>query len=299
METTDFMGPLKHILLATDGSASSDGAIKEAIYLSKSCTARLSAVHVLETNPEFETEGLSFVEKMETSAREHLEAVRKEAAAQNVEVEVIVRRTDQPFKAIVEEAGRLKSDVIIMGRRGVSGLEKMLMGSVTAKVIGYAPCKVLVVPREAKISCKNIMVATDGSKYSSAAATEALGIAKRCESNLTVLAAVHSEALASMTPDTGYTQNQQEMIAKQEFERAEKNIAAIKALADKEGVSAEGVVAEGRPYEAIASAARDKNIDLIVVGSHGRTGLSKLLMGSVTERVIGHADSAVLVVKVQ
>ena len=299
MEGMDYMGPLKHILLASDGSESSEGAVKEAIYLAKSCVAKLSVIYVLETNPEFETEGLKFVEKMEHAAREHLELIRNEAAAQNVEVEAIVRRTDQPYKAIVEEAAKMKSDVIVLGRRGRTGLEKMLMGSVAAKVIGYAPCKVLVVPRFAMISCKNILIATDGSKYSVAAATEAIGIAKRCKSNLIIITVVHTEALSSMSPDTGYTQSQQEVIERQELQRAERNISGVKELAEKEGIHAEGVISEGRPYEAIAKAALEKNIDLIVIGSHGRTGVSKFLMGSVTERVIGHAESAVLVVKAE
>jgi nucleotide-binding universal stress UspA family protein len=299
MEGMDYMGPLKHILLATDGSESTEGAVKEAIYLAKSCVAKLSVIYVLETNPEFETEGLKFVEKMEHAAREHLELIRKEAAAENVEVDALVRRTDQPYKAIIEEAAKMKSDVIVMGRRGRTGLEKMLMGSVAAKVIGYAPCKVLVVPRFARISCKNILTATDGSKYSVAAATEAIGIAKRCKSNLIIITVVHTEALSSMSPDTGYTQSQHEVIEKQELQRAERNISGVKELAEKEGIHAEGIISEGRPYEAIVKAALDKNIDLIVVGSHGRTGISKFLMGSVTERVIGHAGSAVLIVKAE
>lgn len=297
METMDYMGPLKHILLATDGSESCEGAVKEAIYLAKSCVAKLSVIYVLETNPEFETEGLKFVEKMEYAAREHLELIRNQAAAQNVEVDAIVRRTDQPYKSIIEEAAKMKSDIIVMGRRGRAGLEKMLMGSVTAKVIGYAPCKVLVVPRFARISCKKILIATDGSRYSAAAAAEAISIAKRCKSDLVVIAAVYSEMLSSMSPDTGYTQDQQQMIAKQELQRAEINIAGVKELAEKEDIHAEGIIVEGRPYEAIAKSARDNDTDLIVVGSHGRTGISRFLMGSVTERVIGHAESAVLVVK--
>ncbi|MFZ2196119.1 MAG: universal stress protein [Thermodesulfovibrionales bacterium] len=299
METRDYMGPLKLILLATDGSESSEGAVKEAIYLAKSCVAKLSVIYVLETNPEFETEGLKFVEKMEHAAREHLEEIRKEAAAENVEIEAIVRRTDQPYKAIIEEAAKMKSDVIVMGRRGRTGLEKMLMGSVAAKVIGYAPCKVLVVPRFATISCKNILIATDGSKYSIAAATEAIGIAKRCKSNLIIVAAVHTEALSSMIADTGYTQDQQAVIQKEELQRAERNISVVKELAEKEGIHAKDFISEGRPYEAIVKAALNNDVDLIVVGSHGRTGISRFLMGSVTERVIGHAESAVLIVKAE
>jgi nucleotide-binding universal stress UspA family protein len=102
-----------------------------------------------------------------------------------------------------------------------------------------------------------------------------------------------------MSPDTGYTQNQQQTIAKQELQRAERNISAVKELAEKEDIHAEGIIVEGRPYETIVATAKDKNIDLIVLGSHGRTGISRFLMGSVTERVIGHAESAVLVVKAE
>ena len=53
----------------------------------------------------------------------------------------------------------------------------------------------------------------------------------------------------------------------------------------------------GEPYNVIISTAKEKKVDLIVMGSHGRRGISRLLMGSVTERVIGHASCAVLVVK--
>ena len=63
-------------------------------------------IYVLEVNPELETEGQKIVERMEIAAKEHLDRIRKMAAQDNVECEVIVRRTDQPYKAIVEGQGR-------------------------------------------------------------------------------------------------------------------------------------------------------------------------------------------------
>ncbi|MEK6681971.1 MAG: universal stress protein, partial [Nitrospirota bacterium] len=71
----------------------------------------------------------------------------------------------------------------------------------------------------------------------------------------------------------------------------------IKKQARTKGVKAEGIVKIGEPYNVIISTAKEKKVDLIVMGSHGRRGISRLLMGSVTERVIGHASCAVLVVK--
>jgi nucleotide-binding universal stress UspA family protein len=83
-----------------------------------------------------------------------------------------------------------------------------------------------------------------------------------------------------------------------EAKEVEKNVDRVKLTAEKEGLMVGGICEKGRPYEVIVNRAKEKKADLIVMGSHGRTGLKRLLMGSVTERVIGHAECAVLVVKV-
>lgn len=151
-----------------------------------------------------------------------------------------------------------------------------MMGSVTARVIGHAPCSVLVIPPEAKAECKNILAATDGSKFSEAAAYEAIAIAKQCQSQLIVISVAASNT---------------------EIASAEGNVKKIIDAAAKAGVKTKGLTSTGKPYEVIVETAKQESADLIVVGSHGRTGIERLLMGSVTERVIGHTEAAVLVVK--
>jgi nucleotide-binding universal stress UspA family protein len=163
-----------------------------------------------------------------------------------------------------------------MGTHGKTEMKRLMMGSVTALVIGHAPCNVLVLPLNAKVECKNVLIATDGSKYSDSAASEAIGIAKRCGSSLIVISVASSDA------DLGSAIN---------------NVNKVSKIAEEEGIKVKSVVAKGKPYEAIVETSKQKEVDLIVVGSHGRTGLTRLLMGSVTERVIGHAEAAVLVVK--
>ena len=71
----------------------------------------------------------------------------------------------------------------------------------------------------------------------------------------------------------------------------------LSALAQQEGVPVETLTPMGRSYEAIVEAAGGRGVDLIVVGTYGKTGLTKILMGSSTERVIGLAGCAVMVVK--
>jgi nucleotide-binding universal stress UspA family protein len=81
------------------------------------------------------------------------------------------------------------------------------------------------------------------------------------------------------------------------MKQAEKNAKAVKETAQKEGVAVEAFIMGGKPSDAIIQTANEKNVDVIILGSHGKTGIDRLLMGSVTERVIVLSTCAVLVVK--
>ncbi|MDZ4383640.1 MAG: universal stress protein [Thermodesulfovibrionia bacterium] len=287
---------IEKLLLPTDGSEFSEGAIREAVNLAKTCSSKLFVVSVIETNPEYESIAPQLIEKAEKETRQHLESVKNRAAKEGVDCEIIARQGEDPYKYIVDEAAKHQVSMIIMGRRGRKGLKRLMMGSVTAKVIGHSPCNVLVVPRAARLEFRKILVATDGSKYSNAAASEAVAIAKRCGSSLIAASVVPYESISPL--GIVHSEMQWELVTEESRKAAENNIKNVKEIAEKEDVKIEELILEGRPYEAIINAAKEKRVDLIVVGSHGRTGLDRLLMGSVTERIIGHADCAVLVVKV-
>lgn len=268
---------MEKLLIATDGSVYSESAIREAINLAKQCSSKLIAVSIVKTNPEFEDLVPQVIEKLEKEAIRHLESIKNRASKENVDCEIIVHLSEEPYQDIIDEAAKNQVNMIIVGTHGRTGLKRLMMGSVTAKVIGHATCNVLVVPVTAKVECKNILIATDGSRYSDAAAIEAIGISKRCGSSLIVISVATSD---------------------EEIKSAEDNVKKVVELAEKEGIKTEGLMIKDEPYKSIVEISKQRNADLIVVGSHGRTGLERLLMGSVTERVIGHAESAVLVVKV-
>ncbi|MBF0538839.1 MAG: universal stress protein [Nitrospirae bacterium] len=275
----NLMGDLKSILLATDGSDFSRGAIREAISFARACKTILTVLRVLEYNPEFETGGGRYVEEMERAAKEHFDYIRGMASEENVECEIIVRRSVQAYESIVEEATRQKADVIVMGRRGNTGLKKLLLGSQTAKTIAYAPCKILVVPKDTEIKGENIMLATDGSKYSDAAEQEAINMACRCPFVKNFLAV----SVAS---------------SKDKVAEAQKRLDRVTANAEKRGVKVDTLVLVGEPYKAIVNASMEAGIDITIMGSHGRTGIERLLMGSVAERVVALSMSSVLVSKI-
>lgn len=286
---------VERILVSTDGSDFSEGAVREAIRIAKKCSSKLSVISVIDFNPEFDSVAPQIMEKKEKDAREHLEAVKARARKEGIECAIIVRRGEDAYEEIVDEAVKNKSTMIVMGRRGRTGLKRLMMGSVTARVIGHAPCNVLVVPHAAGLEFKSILVATDGSRYSTAAASEAIGLAKRNNSLLTVISVVPSEL--STPTDIDFTVNQRELIADKEMHNAEKNAKAVKEAAQKEGIEARAFVMSGKPAEAIIQTAQERKVDLIVLGSHGRTGVERLLMGSVAERVIVLSSGAVLAVK--
>jgi len=264
------------VLLATDRTEYSEGAIREAIKFAAKCSSKLYACVTIETNPEYETIGANAVQKEEEEANAHLASLRSRATKEGVACETILHESMDTAEALVDEAKDRKVDMIVIGRHGYKGLAKALLGEVAAKVIAHAPCKVLVVPKAAQIEYRNILVATDGSIHAAAAVNEAVAIAKRCGSHLIALSAMRDES-----------------------ERAEASALSNKAAetARQEGVSAEAVTPLGRSFNVIVETAGGRGVDLIVMGSYGKTGVKKLLMGSSTEKVIGSAGCAVLVVK--
>ncbi|MCI4625532.1 MAG: universal stress protein [Candidatus Magnetoovum sp. WYHC-5] len=274
----NLMGDLKSIILATDGSPFSDGAINEALNFARACQTVLTVLRVLEFNPEFETIGHKYVEQLEEAAAKHFEDVRARAADMNVECDIVIRRSEQAYEAIVEEAKKRRTDIIIMGRRGRTGLSRLVIGSQTAKTIAYAPCKILVVPKDTEIKGEAILLATDGSKYSEYAEMEAVNMANRCP--------FVKQFVAMSVAST-----------QEKKSEAEKNLLRVKANAEKRGVKLETLTLIGEPYKVIVNASLESGADIVIMGTHGRTGIQRLIMGSVAERVVALSKCSVLVTK--
>ncbi|HUO77890.1 MAG TPA: universal stress protein, partial [Thermodesulfovibrionales bacterium] len=225
-----------------------------------------------------ETIGADAFQKEEEEAITYLESVKTKALQEGLSCQSMLLYGDEPYQLIVDTAAEKMVDMIIIGRHGRTGLMKVLMGSVATKVIGHSRCKVLVVPKAARIEYRNILLASDGSEHSIAAASEAIGIAKRCGSNIIALSVAHSEA---------------------ELKEAKTNVSRVIEMAQKDGIPAEALTPIGKPYDVIIETAGGRAVDLIVMGAYGKTGLRKVFMGSTTEKVIGHTACAVLVVKAE
>jgi hypothetical protein len=134
---------------------------------------------------------------------------------------------------------------------------------------------------------QRILVALDGSQHSDKALEQAISMAKVCNSQLFAISVIdlYPEALA-VAPAL------EERLSKE----ARDILDRAKERAEQENIACETIVhTGGQPHEYIVQEAKKREADLIVMGTHGRTGIKKLIIGSVAERVLAHAPCAVLV----
>ncbi len=142
---------------------------------------------------------------------------------------------------------------------------------------------------------KHILVPVDGSDSARQATDKALAIAEAFKSAVTLIYVIDPYAFTGMGNDFSYNQSDYLSAATREGHDA---IAAARRVFDERGVAASGSVVEGHSvYQAILDTAEAIGADLMVMGSHGRRGLEKLVLGSVTAQVLSHAHLPVLVVR--
>ena len=199
-----------------------------------------------------------------------------------------IHETGVFHEQIIDVANEYNCELIVMGRRGLHRFERTLIGSVSTRVIGFSNLDVLIVPLGSSIGWNNILVATDGSEYSNRALDRAIDFASSYGGKLNVVSIVD-------VPHEAYAEAP-EAIDKM----VEKARGIVKDAVDKAtdaGVPAEGHVRSGDSTEIILELAGKLSVETIFIGSHGRTGIRRLLLGSVSEKVIGLSRCPVLIAK--
>jgi nucleotide-binding universal stress UspA family protein len=214
-------------------------------------------------------------------------------AADEVEGFTVTREViiDSPAEGIVQSARSQKSDLICIGTHGRTGFSRLAMGSVAERVVQHAPCPVLAVRGHDKgeVSIRRILLAVDFSDFT----PSLLKLAQR-------LAADESAEIDLVHVVEEYTPNRSEFCADQPIVHdylesiridAERRLAAL----DVPYAKVARHVLIGRPFVELMKHASDRKIDLILLGTHGRTGLPHWFLGSVAEMVVRKASCPVLV----
>ena len=295
------------ILLAVDGSLSSDRATElvSTFPLPPESVIRVVAVQ----QPFVDVLALSWASvggsgigdetEEEQDARHLKEAIERAETTlrrPNLILEGFLVR-GRPASAIVDEAGAMEADLVVVGSRGHGTIATMVLGSTASEVVDHAPCPVLVA-RNSTLGM--VALADDGSPSArtaeSVVATWPL-FADR-EISVVAVAEVGVPVAAGFTPGLydqvleSYTRSVDE--ARQQV--AEASQAVVTRLSDA-GRMATTFVLDGDPAAEIVRHATERSTGTIVMGTRGRTGLARLLLGSVARNVLVHAPCSVLIVR--
>lgn len=293
------------ILAPTDFSACSLRAEDYALLLAQSSAATVDLLYVAEFVPGMDLEypvNKMYVESLQQEGRAALEKAETRLAAKGLTV-----RSHQeigvPGYWISQKARALKSDLIVMGTHGRTGLQHVLLGSTAERTMRFAPCPVLAVRVSDEVetgkpsgkaeppSFRKILVPVDFSDCSLEAVEYAANLAAQFSASVTLL-----HVLEPVAYGLDFTLLHADDPARTKS-RIQGQMAEMAAALQQKKVTAASQVVGGLPIDGILRSAEALNSDLIVMGTHGHRGVSHLLLGSVVERVVRRAPCPVLAVK--
>jgi nucleotide-binding universal stress UspA family protein len=271
---------LKRILVPHDFSEPSNAAVTYARGIAQAFQSSIDVLHVV---PELAGEHVSGAPE---SVRQRLTTDVEVAEARSIGAEAHVR-CGTPHLEISRFARDRDIDLVVMGTHGRGFIGHALLGSVAEKVVRTAPCPVLTVRGPQRGSAvPQILVALDFQAASDTALTYGRTLARRFGGTLHVLHVMENYFLRPTVSDPSTL-----------VWRARNQVSD--RLTDKDYADLHATVAvevSDEPADAIVDYAVSSAIDLIVIGTHGRTGADRLLMGSVAERVVRTAPCPVLTV---
>ncbi|WP_458186614.1 universal stress protein [Haladaptatus sp. NG-WS-4] len=295
------------ILIPTDGSDHVEPAIRYGLSLARRYDATVHALHVVDSSPiERKLELTALKTDLETLPDTWYDAgdaatqqIAAKASEDGLSVVTEVRR-GIPAREIASYIADAGIDLVCMGTRGHTGLDRFMLGSVTARVVRTVDVPILCVkpkPTEETSDSdlgedfENTLVPTDGNKQAQEAVKHALDLARTYEATLHVLYVVDRGAYASRP---GWTWDELKRVLVQS---GEKILEDVQSQATVDGVLVVTEIQHGVPHQAILDYCDQHAVDLVAMGTHGRSGLSRQLIGSVSERVIRSAETPVLTIR--
>lgn len=277
--STSLLGEAKTLLLATDGSHYSDGAVQEAIFFGQACQAKVLILHVVPIDAESLKQANAKIMRRQQELSAYFAQIRKMAQDSGAECDIIVIGSPTPEHAIVEQAKIRGADVILMGRRGRAGRLYLITASMTAKVISQGFPMILILPEESLLTGSHVLVAVEDSPGSRLAVEQALSLGTCCAT----LKRITFVAVAKAKADLDHARSMAERICVQGRERCPH-------------LHFEGLAEAGHPSNVIVRMAEELGVDMIMIGGMKSGPLPRMFTGRVTKEVCGWAHCGVLVV---
>jgi nucleotide-binding universal stress UspA family protein len=299
------MVEFKNVLCAIDLSDASGRTLTYAAAVARGYTARLTVLHVAPTFDAIQVRAGALgdaIDIVQPMPREQvLDELRKTLAASKIAADAatLAAVAGEPVATIVDQALSIPADLLVMGTHGRSGFDRLLLGSVTEKVLHKAPCPILTVPPHAPKKAENdgtfsrILCPMDFSPSALQAFGFAVDLARQSGGSVIALHAI--EWLADDV--SGHARFNVEDLRQHLIDDAHVRLRAL--IADQPGgtPSIEDVVVSGKAYREVLKTADTSAADLIVMGAQGRGGMGLTLFGSTTQQVVRGATCPVLTVR--
>ncbi len=304
------MREIKKIIWATDGSKESEEALNYAVFFAKHFGSEIIGISVIPMPEQLvyeyfrksEGEVHNWTVKVDENIESRLRSIAGELSSQGLNFRGKVLE-GEPHKEIVKFARSEKAELIVMGKRGHGLMDRMLIGSTTIKVLRESSVHVLVIKKkdeEGSVNIRNILVPVDINEKLGTALNYAIDLAQKINANLSVVYVFRLDTyIAFEIPPYVLAQLIDDSFAFSSTELAKRvEEAKLKLSVRSKGIEKLKINTEVirgiSPSIAIVDYATSRSTDLIVINTHGRKGIKRFILGSVTEKVIQESPCAVL-----
>ncbi|MGE3150934.1 MAG: universal stress protein [Pseudorhodoplanes sp.] len=289
-EESPMKAPPQSILLATDLSARCDRALDRAVSLSQFWRAKLVVLHVLEdfriadsdpTVPSWRRPA----EPVAVAERQLLADIGPIAETAHVIID-----EGEPTETIVRMAEKMGCDLIVTGIARDELFGRFILGTTVDRLLRNSRVPILVVKKRARQRYGHIAVATDFSESSRYALEAAIRYFP--SEKLTIFHA-YTSPMSGLTTDSAEYRRKSQQVAEQEYD------AFLKSMKSGEEIRrrARSFIEFGAPADVLREGVRDMNIDLVVLGTQGRSALSEVLIGSVAKHIVAELPCDALLVR--
>ena len=287
---------LRKIFCPTDFSTAARAAEKQAGLLARAHRAELMLYHAVPTHSGtgrgFGDLLQDYLAQAEAQVSNHFEKEAEELSRAGIRVKCVVEKSVNAFSGIVAQALSFEADLMVLSTHAGGGVEQSFLGSVSGKVLRHAPCSVMTVqPRAGLLTSdvsRRVLVPVDFSEGARRAVEVARALMSEQDS-LLVLHVVHNPSL------TGDYAGDPIRLFDIDREMPQKLSSELDAWLD--GQDCEIEVREGNVATTVLDVARQREVDLLVTGTRGLTGIDYLMLGSVAEKVVCGATVPVVVAK--
>jgi nucleotide-binding universal stress UspA family protein len=290
------------IVIAVDGSDEAQRAARRGLQLARVFDATVTVLSVVEQKALRLTETSAERTRLRERGEEALTDTEELASELGHPVTTTLSE-GKPAVQISEYAAEQDADLIVVGRQGLTGLGRRLLGGVTEQILHRSDVPVLVVPGEdddeMEADYSRVLITTDGSENADVAIPHGIAIAQRYDSGIHVLNVVDLQAAGGVFNAGGLEKEFIERLDARGQDAVDSVATEIKDSAPD--LTVETAVERTASFEGAAAGVREyaeeNDVDLFVMGSHGRSNLKRQLIGSVASTVLRTVDVPVLVVK--